>query len=79
MPEQDHGQGPGLKPAEFVMRVGRVVGPVMLFAVPVNLKKGEFALDWETAKGLPWGILLLFGGGLSPVATHQSKAAHAFK
>ncbi len=40
-------------------------GAITLFAVPVNLKKGEFALDWETAKGVPWGILLLFGGGLS--------------
>ena len=40
-------------------------GAIALFAVPVNLKKGEFALDWEMAKGLPWGILLLFGGGLS--------------
>jgi sodium-dependent dicarboxylate transporter 2/3/5 len=40
-------------------------GAIMLFAVPVNLKKGDFALDWETAKGLPWNILLLFGGGLS--------------
>jgi sodium-dependent dicarboxylate transporter 2/3/5 len=40
-------------------------GAITLFAVPVNLRKGEFALDWETAKGVPWGILLLFGGGLS--------------
>ncbi len=40
-------------------------GAIALFAVPVNLRKGEFALDWEMAKGLPWGILLLFGGGLS--------------
>ncbi len=40
-------------------------GAITLFAIPVNLAKGEFALDWETAKGIPWGILLLFGGGLS--------------
>jgi sodium-dependent dicarboxylate transporter 2/3/5 len=38
---------------------------VVLFALPVNWKEGEFALDWEWARRIPWGILLLFGGGLA--------------
>lgn len=38
---------------------------IVLFAFPVDLKKGEFALDWEWAKRIPWGILILFGGGLA--------------
>lgn len=38
---------------------------LVLFLLPVNLKKGEFALDWEWAKRIPWGILILFGGGLA--------------
>ncbi len=38
---------------------------VALFAIPVNWEKREFALDWEWAKRIPWGILLLFGGGLA--------------
>lgn len=38
---------------------------VSMFAVPVNLKKGEFLLDWNWAKKIPWGILLLFGGGFA--------------
>lgn len=38
---------------------------MILFVLPVNPKEREFALDWETAVRLPWGILLLFGGGLS--------------
>ncbi len=38
---------------------------LVLFAAPVSLKKGEFLLDWETASKLPWGILLLFGGGFA--------------
>jgi sodium-dependent dicarboxylate transporter 2/3/5 len=42
-----------------------VFGAIVLFAFPVNLRKGHFLLDWETAVKLPWGILLLFGGGLS--------------
>ncbi len=27
--------------------------------------RGGALLDWDTARGLPWGVLLLFGGGLS--------------
>ncbi|MBW1879531.1 MAG: DASS family sodium-coupled anion symporter [Deltaproteobacteria bacterium] len=42
-----------------------VAAAVALFALPVNLRRGEFALDWPTARRIPWGVLLLFGGGLS--------------
>lgn len=38
---------------------------VALFVVPVNFQKGKFVLDWRDTERLPWGILLLFGGGLS--------------
>lgn len=38
---------------------------LVLFLAPVNLRAGKFALDWETANKLPWGIMLLFGGGFS--------------
>lgn len=38
---------------------------LVLFLVPVNLRKGEFALSWESAREVPWEILVLFGGGLS--------------
>ncbi|MDH7593005.1 MAG: SLC13 family permease [Methanomicrobiales archaeon] len=41
-----------------------IFGALLLFTLPVNLKKVEFVLDWETAKGIPWGILILFGGGI---------------
>lgn len=39
-----------------------------LFVIPVDRRRGEFVLDWQTALGVPWGILLLFGGGLSLAA-----------
>jgi sodium-dependent dicarboxylate transporter 2/3/5 len=42
-----------------------VLGAILLFIVPANLKKQEFLLDWESAKKVPWGILLLLGGGIS--------------
>ena len=41
---------------------------IVLFAWPIDRKHGVFALDWDTAKQLPWGILLLFGGGLALAA-----------
>jgi sodium-dependent dicarboxylate transporter 2/3/5 len=36
---------------------------VALFVVPDG--KGQRLLSWERAEQIPWGILLLFGGGLS--------------
>ncbi|MDA0278335.1 MAG: DASS family sodium-coupled anion symporter [Bacteroidetes bacterium] len=38
---------------------------ISLFAVPFNLKKGDFILDWKDTEKLAWGILILFGGGLA--------------
>ena len=42
-----------------------ILGAVLMFFLPVNFKKGLFLLDWRHTRRLPWGILLLFGGGLS--------------
>ena len=42
-----------------------IAAALALFVIPVDLKKGEFALDWEWARRIPWGILILFGGGLA--------------
>jgi sodium-dependent dicarboxylate transporter 2/3/5 len=42
-----------------------ITAAIVLFAFPVDLKHGEFALNWDWAKRLPWGVLILFGGGLS--------------
>jgi sodium-dependent dicarboxylate transporter 2/3/5 len=38
------------------------------FMIPVNLRRGIFLMDWEHAHKLPWGILVLFGGGLTLAA-----------
>jgi sodium-dependent dicarboxylate transporter 2/3/5 len=35
---------------------------IMMFVVSDN--KGEKLLDWKTASTIPWGVLLLFGGGI---------------
>ncbi len=42
-----------------------VLGALALFAVPMSFKKRDFPLDWEDTQKLPWGILILFGGGLA--------------
>jgi sodium-dependent dicarboxylate transporter 2/3/5 len=42
-----------------------MIAATALFVLPVSWKKGVFALDWSTARRIPWGILVLFGGGLS--------------
>jgi sodium-dependent dicarboxylate transporter 2/3/5 len=42
-----------------------IAGALLLFMIPIDLRRGEFAMNWETAQGVPWGVLLLFGGGLS--------------
>ncbi|GAA1112844.1 SLC13 family permease [Nocardiopsis composta] len=38
---------------------------VVLFIIPAGGGRRTRLLDWDTAVQLPWGILLLFGGGLS--------------
>ena len=42
-----------------------IIGALALFAIPANLKKGEFILEWKDTQKLSWGILILFGGGLA--------------
>jgi sodium-dependent dicarboxylate transporter 2/3/5 len=41
---------------------------VLLFVIPAGRDKSgnrRFLMDWDTARQLPWGILLLFGGGFA--------------
>ncbi len=41
-----------------------MAGGTLMFFFPLDLKKGKFLLDWKYTERLPYGILLLFGGGL---------------
>lgn len=51
---------PGVQDSTIAM-----IGALLLFILPVNLKRGEFVLNWHWASRLPWGVILLFGGGFA--------------
>ncbi len=55
-----------------------MAGAFALFLVPVDAKQRQFLLRWEDAIKLPWGVLLLFGGGLSMAAVIGSTGLAAW-
>ena len=42
-----------------------IAAALVLFVVPLKNSRHRVALDWASASKVPWGILLLFGGGLA--------------
>ena len=42
-----------------------IFAAISLFAIPYNIKKGDFIINWKDTSKLAWGILILFGGGLA--------------
>ncbi|NGM69590.1 DASS family sodium-coupled anion symporter [Natronolimnobius sp. AArcel1] len=50
--------------ADTVVAIG---GAMILFTLPTTTEDGDhtFLLDWENAVDIPWGVILLFGGGLA--------------
>jgi sodium-dependent dicarboxylate transporter 2/3/5 len=49
-----------------------MLAALLLFVIPVDARRRVFVIDWQTAVKLPWGILVLFGGGLSLAAAIQA-------
>ncbi len=47
-----------------------LLGVLAMFLIPNG--KGEKLLDWPTAKKVPWGILLLFGAGITIARAFKS-------
>jgi len=42
-----------------------IISALLLFVIPANIEKKEFLIDWETAVRIPWGIIILLGGGIA--------------
>jgi sodium-dependent dicarboxylate transporter 2/3/5 len=49
-----------------------MVGALLLFLIPIDLKKNVFVMDWHWASKMPWGVLVLFGGGLAMAAGFET-------
>lgn len=41
-----------------------IAGAILLFLIPAGRDAKTAVLDWETARNIPWGVLILFGGGI---------------
>jgi sodium-dependent dicarboxylate transporter 2/3/5 len=54
---------------DAVVALGAVV---LAFCLPVSVRRREFLLDWRAAEEVPWGILILFGGGFALAAGFES-------
>ncbi|NQV35247.1 MAG: DASS family sodium-coupled anion symporter [Phycisphaeraceae bacterium] len=69
----------GLRPLAGLSDPGIAMSAALvLFCLPVDLKRGVFALTWEQARKLPWGILILFGGGLSLATAFKTSGVTEF-
>jgi sodium-dependent dicarboxylate transporter 2/3/5 len=55
-----------------------MLGAMMLFLIPIQPKQRIFALDWSATSRLPWGILILFGGGLSLASAVEKNGVAEF-
>lgn len=57
-----------------------IAGAIAFFLVPSGSRaeKGSMLLDWETAVQIPWGVVLLFGGGLSMASAITSTGLAAW-
>lgn len=42
-----------------------ITAAIALFIIPTSKRFSSRILDWNDAKEIPWGVLLLFGGGLA--------------
>lgn len=64
---------PGLSDAGIAITAG-----VVLFIIPNGKKTGGMLLQWNNLRDLPWGILILFGGGLSLASAISSTGLAAW-
>ncbi len=49
-----------------------MIAALVLFLIPAGDSTGRRLLDWKLARSTPWGVLVLFGGGLSLASAIES-------
>ena len=54
---------PGLNDTVIAM-----IATISLFIVPVKRDERIYVMSWDKAREIPWGVLILFGGGLTLAA-----------
>jgi sodium-dependent dicarboxylate transporter 2/3/5 len=42
-----------------------IIAALLLFLIPSKNRKGKKLLTWDEAVNIPWGIIILFGGGMA--------------
>lgn len=55
-----------------------IAAALALFVLPGGEERGQRLLDWHSAAKLPWGLLVLFGGGLSLAAAMDGYGVSAY-
>ncbi|QFU81229.1 SLC13 family permease [Natronorubrum aibiense] len=60
----------GITPPDDADTIVAIGGALVLFTLPTKTEDGDhtFLLDWSNAVDIPWGVILLFGGGLAIAA-----------
>ena len=61
--------------SDAVIAIGAAIA---LFIIPVDRERRLFVSDWSSAVRLPWGVLILFGGGLALAAATEANGVGQF-
>jgi len=54
-----------INPTAFTETSIAIIGAIALFIIPSGRKDGKRLIEWKDTHNLPWGIVFLFGGGLT--------------
>ena len=69
----------GRKPLAGLTDAGvAMLAALALFVIPVHIRTGTRAMNWDTARKLPWGVLMLFGGGLTLASAIEATGVSKF-
>ena len=69
----------GMKPLAGLSDTGiAMLAAMALFLIPADRANCIRAMDWRTAVKLPWGVLMLFGGGLTLAASIEANGVSDF-